>query len=87
MEQRIVWLDVIETLAVPISTIVQMAEKWDGVVQMQKGMSVDRMMPLKCNAAIINSMRMNSNTLVAFVIQKLVELHKKFFMQFQLAKL
>ena len=83
MELKIVWLDVIETLAVRISTIVQMVEKWAGVVQMQKGMNADRMMLSKCNAAIINSTRMNSNTLVAFVIQKLVELHKKYSMQFQ----
>ena len=60
-----------------------MVEKWAGVAQMQKGMNVDRMMLSKCNAAIINSTRMNSNTLVAFVIQSLAELRKKCFMQFQ----
>jgi len=82
LEPKIVLLDVIETLAVWTNTIAQMVEKWDGVVQMQKGMNVVRMMVLKCNVAIINNTRMNSNILAAFVIQLLAELPKKYFMQF-----
>jgi hypothetical protein len=82
LEPKTVLLDVTETLAVWTNTIAQMVEKWDGVVQMQKGMNVVRMMLLKCNVATINNTRMNSNILAAFVIQLLAELPKKYFMQF-----
>lgn len=69
MELKIVWLDVTETPEATTNITAQMDEKWGGVVQMRKGMSVGRMMHLRCFVAITNSMRMNLNILVASEIQ------------------
>ena len=57
MEQKTAFQDVLEMIEVKINIIALMEEKWAGVVLMLRGMSVGKMMHLKCIAAITSNMK------------------------------
>jgi virulence-associated protein VagC len=69
LELRTVCPDVTVKQKVQNNIIAPTEEKWDGVVQMLNAMSAEIIQTWKCIVVIINSMKINLNTLAASAIQ------------------